>query len=66
MVGSALHAQPWQDPSTRTHYQHPNGGDAMEFDEVYGELLPARDAAFELDRIELGTQPALHLFHRDD
>jgi hypothetical protein len=22
-------------------------------------------AAFELDRIELGTQPALHLFHPD-
>jgi hypothetical protein len=37
----------------------------MEFDQVYGELLPARMAAFELDRIELGTQPALHLFHPD-
>jgi hypothetical protein len=37
----------------------------MEFDQVYGELLPARDAAFELDRVELGTQPALHLFYPD-
>ena len=37
----------------------------MEFDEVYGELLPARTAAFELDRIELGTQPALHPFYPD-
>jgi hypothetical protein len=38
----------------------------MEFDQGYGELLPARTAVFELDRIELGTQPALHLFHGDD
>jgi hypothetical protein len=37
----------------------------MEFDQVYGELLPARDAAFELDRVELGAQPALHLFYPD-
>jgi len=38
----------------------------MEFDEVFAELLPARDAAFELDRIELGARPAEHLFYRDD
>jgi hypothetical protein len=37
----------------------------MEFDQVYQELLPARTAAFELDRIELGTQPALNLFSPD-
>jgi len=38
----------------------------MEFDEVFGELCPARTAAFELDRLELGARPAEHLFHRDD
>jgi hypothetical protein len=37
----------------------------VDFDEVYGELLSARTAVFELDRIELGTQPALHLFSPD-
>ena len=37
----------------------------MEFDEVFGELLPARDAAFELDRLELGARAAEHLFYRD-
>ena len=37
----------------------------MEFDEVFEELLPARTAAFELDRLELGARPAEHLFYRD-
>jgi hypothetical protein len=38
----------------------------VEFDVIFNELLPARDAAFELDRIELGARPAEHLFYRDD
>jgi len=37
----------------------------MEFDEVSAELLPARTAAFELDRLELGARAAEHLFYPD-
>jgi hypothetical protein len=38
----------------------------MEFDVIFEAFTGGRDATYELDLIELGTTPALHLFHGDD
>jgi hypothetical protein len=61
MVGSALHAQPWQDPSPRSITSTKEGGEAMRWDAERGHFLPGPNTHGEADQLELGRRVALEL-----